>query len=179
MIEPAVIEESSVDAPAPPRPFSLPMTPSTNGAAASNGAAAAVVVGVPSSTRPRTTCPRCREALRIIYHEPSCLKCGYADYAYTPPQDRTAPRSLVSAGTEYVLRYFGDSPALAETLTYAKAVRHNNRVLYAVTCPFCTNPMVQASQSGKRREVREERYKCEEGHRVSLAPSKNGGLGWK
>ena len=30
-----------------------------------------------------------------------------------------------------------------------------------------------------RREVREERYKCMDGHRVSLTPKTDGGLGWK
>ena len=86
---------------------------------------------------------------------------------------------MVSAATHFVLRYVGDFPALSETLTHVRLVRVRNRVVYDVTCPFCGKAMVQSSLSGKRREVREERYKCEEGHRVSLTPGKNGHLGWK
>ena len=57
--------------------------------------------------------------------------------------------------------------------------RIRNRVVYAVTCPFCQSEMDQSSLSGKRREIREERYKCIQGHRVSLIPRKSGSMGWK
>lgn len=127
----------------------------------------------------RKFCPRCNSQLQTSYDEPECLQCGYVDYTYTNPLSYTKKKSIISAGTEYILRYVGDSETLMNTLTYVKVVRVRNRLVYGVSCPFCGRPMVQSSLSGKRREVREERYKCTEGHRVSLTPGKNGSLGWK
>ena len=125
------------------------------------------------------TCPRCEARLRIIYYEPECLQCGFADYTYTPPSSSNGKKSLVSTGTESVVRYAGQSPGLTKTLTYVKLMRLRNRAVYDVRCPFCDRPMAQSSLSGKRREVREERYRCVEGHRVSLIPGKDGSLFWK
>ena len=124
-------------------------------------------------------CPRCNSLLRMNYDEPQCLQCGFVDYSYTPPIDTSKPKSILSAGTRYILRYVGDFPSLNETLTYVQLRRVRNRVVFGVTCPFCNGQMDQSSLSGKRREVREARYKCPDGHRVSLTPAKNGGLGWK
>ena len=86
---------------------------------------------------------------------------------------------MISSGTRYVLRYVGDFPSLSETLTHVQLRRLRNRVVYSVTCPFCQGEMEQSSLSGKRREMREERYRCTDGHRVSLTPTPNGALGWK
>ena len=124
-------------------------------------------------------CPRCNSQLRVNYYEPECLQCGFVDYDYTPAFVIKKKKSIVSNGTHYVLRYVGDFPSLANTLTHVRLERLRNRVIYGVSCPFCNNEMIQSSLSGKRREVREERYKCEAGHRVSLTPNKNGSLGWK
>lgn len=124
-------------------------------------------------------CPRCDAQLRINYEEPVCLQCGFVDYEYVPPQVKRKKKTVISDGTRYVLRYVGDFDSLSQTLTHVQLQRMRNRVVYNVSCPFCTRPMVQSSLSGKRREVREERYKCTEGHRVSLTPAKNGSLGWK
>ena len=124
-------------------------------------------------------CPRCESQLRINYDEPQCLQCGYVDYSYTPPNAHKRKRSLMSKGTQYVLRYTGVSEILSDTLTHVQLRRFRNRAIYLVSCPFCSKEMTQSSLSGKRREVREERYKCDEGHRISLLPSKNGSLGWK
>ena len=82
-------------------------------------------------------------------------------------------------GTRYILRYVGEFPSLVETLTYVQLRRLRNRAVYVPTCPFCGGGMEQSSLSGKRREVREERFSCELGHRVSLMPDRNGDLGWK
>ena len=127
----------------------------------------------------RTHCPRCEARLRTIYHEPECLQCGYVDYGSTEEQPVNGRKSIVSTGTRYVLRYVGDFPPLANTLTHIQLRRSGNRAVYHVGCPFCRRPMEQSSLSGKRREVREERYKCTQGHRVSLTRRKNGSLGWK
>ncbi len=129
-------------------------------------------------TRQGRVCPRCTASLVMTYDEPECLQCGFADYTYTPPTPITK-KSLISAGTRYVFRYIGDSPNLAETLAYIHLRKIRNRVIYGVTCPFCQLQMDQSSLSGKRRELREERYRCPDGHRVSLIPSKNGNMGWK
>ena len=124
-------------------------------------------------------CPRCDSLLRINYDEPQCLQCGYVDYSYVPPNAYKRKRSLMSKGTQYVLRYTGASDILSDTLTHVELRRFRNRAIYLVSCPFCRKEMIQSSLSGKRREVREERYKCDDGHRISLIPAKNGSLGWK
>ena len=123
------------------------------------------------------TCPRCDSQLRITYHEPECLLCGYVDYDYTPKTNGAG--SLLSSGTRYMLRYVGEFADLSDTLAHIQVRREHNRVVFYVDCPFCSSPMEQTSLSGKRREAREERYKCSEGHRVSLTPWKNDSFGWK
>ena len=129
--------------------------------------------------RPLLTCPRCDSRLRFNYDEPICLQCGYVNYEYSAPDQIRRKTNLMSAGTRSVLRYVGESSPLSETLTHVKLVRLRNRVVYGVRCPFCSQSMTQSSLSGKRREAREERYKCSDGHRVSLTPGRNGALGWK
>ena len=124
-------------------------------------------------------CRRCHTRMVMGYDEPQCLSCGYADYSYTRETAARKKRSIVSTATRSVLRYVGDFPTLTETLTYVKLVRVRNRVVYAVSCPFCNAAMDQSSLSGKRPEVREQRYKCMLGHRVSLIPTRNGMLGWR
>jgi hypothetical protein len=140
-------------------------------------------VGPPASTEapsgPRQPCPRCAGALATTYYEPECLQCGYADYESTPVGANGGNKSLIATATKFVLRYVGDSPMLADTLTYVQLKRLRNRVVYGVRCPFCSGSMEQSALSGKRKEVREERYKCDDGHRVSLMPDRSGALGWK
>ena len=132
----------------------------------------------PSSTTNghRKMCPRCNTVLRINYTEPECLQCGYADYTYTPTSHIETSKSIIGTATRDVLRYVGDFPKLSNTLTHVKLIRVRNRVVYGVKCPFCNKSMDQSSLSGKRRQIREERYKCDDGHRVSLIPGNNGSL---
>ena len=132
-----------------------------------------------ASRKRNLTCPRCESNLHINYDEPQCLQCGFVDYTYTPPNAHKRKRSLMSTGTRYVLRYTGGFEKLSDTLTHVQLRRFRNRAIYLVSCPFCSKEMTQSSLSGKRREVREERYKCDDGHRISLLPSKDGALGWK
>jgi Zn ribbon nucleic-acid-binding protein len=127
----------------------------------------------------KKNCPRCSSLLKINYYEPECMQCGYVDYSYNPAVTSDSKKSLLGAGTRYVLRYVGDFPSLKETVAHVKLQRLRNRIVYGVCCPFCKLPMMQSSLSGKRREAREERYKCSEGHRVSLTPNTDGNLGWK
>ena len=127
----------------------------------------------------KDVCPRCETRLMMGYDEPQCLHCGFADYEYAP---KTPPRNgtnILSAATRYILRYVGDFPSLSESLAHVKLIRVRNRVVYVVACPFCNKAMDQSSLSGKRPEVREQRYKCMDGHRLSLVPGKNGMLGWR
>ena len=131
-----------------------------------------------TTTRRSRICPRCDASLIITYDEPECLQCGFVDYSYTPPI-QIGKKNLVSAGTWYVFRYIGDAPKLMETLTHVHLKRLRNRIVYGVTCPFCQKEMEQSSLSGKRREIREERYRCPDGHRVSLIPKADGSMGWK
>lgn len=124
-------------------------------------------------------CVRCSSRMLMGYDEPQCLNCGYADYSYNPTPKLDSEKSIVSTATRFVVRYSGDSPAFDETLAHVRVIRIRNRVAYAVRCPFCDKGMDQSSLSGKRPDVREQRYKCSAGHRVSLIPAKNGMLRWK
>ena len=124
-------------------------------------------------------CPRCDSRLTKGYEEMQCLNCGYADYSSEPDHLKSDRKNVLSTATKYILRYVGTFPSLVDTLTYVKLIRVRNRVVFAVNCPFCEKTMDQASLSGKRPEVREQRFKCLEGHRVSLVPIKNGMLGWR
>ena len=130
------------------------------------------------TTAIRTICPRCDTALRVNYDEPLCLQCGYVDYSYVADVERRERKSPLSQGTRYVLRYVGSYPYLADTLCHVKQIGTKNSFRYAVNCPFCRKPMHQTSLSGKRRDLRQERYKCAQDHRVSLTPCKDGSLGW-
>ena len=132
--------------------------------------------GIEAGPRSKS-CPRCSVRLFVGYHEPECLQCGWVDYDYQAPLQ--AQKSILGSATRYILRYVGEFPALSETLAHVKVVRLRNRAVYGVACPFCTKPMTQTSLSGKRREVREQRYECGLGHRVSLTPAARGSLGWK
>ena len=145
-----------------------------------NGNGVAATISPPAVVSDgRVLCPRCDTRLTFGYFEPQCPTCGYEDYHHLPPVDTNKKKSIVSSGSRFVLRYVGDFPALSETVAHVKIVRIRNRAVYSVRCPFCKTTMAQSSLSGKRRERREERYKCELGHRVSLTPGKNGMMGWK
>lgn len=125
-------------------------------------------------------CRRCSTPMVMGYDEMECLMCGFVDYAFT--RERSGRRrNLLSTATEYVLRYVGGSPSLAETLTHVKVVRIRNHAGYNVLCPFCSQSMTEASLSGKRPDARERRFKCTDGHRVSLVPGpdKSGVDGWR
>ena len=136
----------------------------------------------PNSSIPRSNrdalCKRCNMRMVMGYDEMECIMCGYVDYSYTREPTR-GRKNLLSTATEYVLRYVGDFPALAETLTHIKVVRIRNRAGFDVECPFCSQAMEEASLSGKRPEARERRFKCTDGHRVSLIPGKTGVEGWR
>ena len=132
----------------------------------------------PTVTKHQTQCPRCETRMIMGYDEPQCLNCGYADYSYTRITARD-PNNLFSAATRDVLRYAGEFTSLNGKLAHVKLIRIRNRLLHAVKCPFCDKTMEQSSLSGKRPEVREQRYKCMNGHRVSLIPGKNGMMGWR
>ena len=128
-----------------------------------------------------TNCPRCDTRLLMGYDEPQCPLCGFVDYSYAPISVIPELKGLLSSGTKTVVRYIGDSPGLKEVTTVVRAVREGNRLTHQVNCPFCPDGklMTQSSLSGKRREVREERFRCEESHRLSLTPKRNGHLAWK
>jgi len=127
-----------------------------------------------------TQCPRCSGRLYSGYDdEHKCVQCGFADYSRTPVGLGRPATNIVSSATRFVLRYVGDFTTLSETLAQARVVRLRNRAVYALRCPFCDEEMERSSLSGKRPDIREERFKCEEGHRVSLIPTKSGNLGWK
>ena len=137
-------------------------------------------VDIEKSRANKTHCPKCSARLHVTFEDAECINCGYVDYEYVAPQvGNTRKGSIISTGTRYVLRYIGEFPALTQVVTHVKVYRIRNRVVYGVSCPFCGSGMSQSSLSGKRREIREERYKCTSGHRVALCPDNKSELGWK
>ncbi len=126
-----------------------------------------------------TGCPRCDTALARGHYEMECLMCGYADYESATLTVTRNRKSIVSSGTIYSVRYGGGAKTLREVLTYVEVIGGRGRGAYRVACPFDRSLMVQTSLSGKRREKREERYGCDQGHRISLTPDKSGSLSWK
>ena len=142
--------------------------------------APATTTTTPTKYRDLEMCPRCNAPLIITYHEPECIQCGFANYHHEPPT-KIGNTNHMSSGTRYIFRYVGDAPLLTERLLHARLKRLRNRIVYSVTCPFCEVEMEQSSLSGKRREIREERYRCPDGHRISLIPLRdpNMNMGWK
>ena len=131
-----------------------------------------------TETGNRMYCPRCETTLSVSYEESLCMVCGYADYDYVSPNAKNGHQSMISSGTRYVLRYVGDFPFWRDP---------DSRQAQASSEPGCIRchlPLLQWGHgavilSGKRREMREERYRCTDGHRVSLTPTPSGALGWK
>ena len=130
-------------------------------------------------TRSRMECPRCEAPLRITYEEPQCLQCGYVDYCYTAPGVSAVKRSIMSSATRYVIRYAGTLSALTDLTAHVHIERVRNFVVHGVKCPYCNKQMIRSSASGNREGVQKGRYRCEEGHRVSVTPDRDGGLGWQ
>ena len=120
-----------------------------------------------------------RQQLSQVRGTDDDLQCGYVDYQYSPPEAAMAKKSIISTATGYVLRYVGPFPNLSDRVTNVRLLRFRNRVRYDVNCSFCNTAMTESPLSGERRELREERYKCSDGHRVSLIPDRSGSLGWK
>lgn len=129
------------------------------------------------------TCPHCDGALQVNYDELKCL-CGYRDPYRTV--SRHSASTFGFGGREIVLRYGGDCPALRE-LTLKMIVqrgeispeRTSTRLIQIPYCPWCGEPMAQCSLSGKRREILEERFRCELGHRISVTVDRRGKLVWR
>lgn len=122
-------------------------------------------------------CERCGTRLVMGYDEPECITCGWSDYSKTKVKQRSA--NVFSSATRYILRYVGDFPKLAHTLVHVRLVRSGNRAVFAVACPFCRKQMDESSLSGRRPDLREQRYKCLDGHRISLVPVKGNLFGWR
>ena len=134
---------------------------------------------ISSKNTGKLLCPKCSSIIVKSYYEPQCLQCGYVDYS-TPLKKIASPgNTVVGSATRYMVRYKGHSENFKEKLAHVKVVREKNRIIFNVDCPFCETSMEQTSLSGKRKDLREERFKCNQGHRVSLLPSKKSGITWR
>ena len=141
------------------------------------GSAAIAVAEPARRTHSPTACERCGTRLVMGYDEPECITCGWSDYSKTKVKSRSD--NVLSAATRFILRYVGDFPTLAHTLVHVRLVRSGNRAVFAVACPFCRQQMEESSLSGRRPDLREQRYKCVDGHRISLVPVKGSLFGWR
>lgn len=141
------------------------------------GSAAIAVAEPARRTHAAPACERCGTRLVMGYDEPECIECGWSDYSKTKVKSRSD--SVFSAATRHILRYVGDFSTLAHILVHVRLVRSGNRAVFAVACPFCRKQMEESSLSGRRPDLREQRYKCVDGHRISLVPVKGGLFGWR
>ena len=88
-------------------------------------------------------------------------------------------RFLGAAATRFILRYVGEFPNLADLLVQVKLARSKDGVALDVACPFCKGQMYRESLLDKRPNVREQQYRCDDGHRISVASAEGGRLGWR
>lgn len=135
----------------------------------------------------KVKCPRCEAILTQSYisEPPNCVRCGWEDYSYEEPKARKA-RNRFLGGTTHKLRYMGTRESPASNFVIDVELRHvpredgrGGKMVAFPECPFCDDPspMEQTSLSSKRKEIREERYRCPNGHRVRLM--KNGVGYWE
>ena len=80
--------------------------------------------------------------------------------------------------TQHVIQYGGGLRALTETSIYGKVARRGNSAGFDIPCPFCSQATEEVSLSGKRREGKERRFKCADGHGVLVRESSNGMYVW-
>lgn len=141
---------------------------------------------------PLAKCPRCHARLFTCREllESNCFYCGFADYSapiLPPGEIKGGFRSLARV---FFIRYkkkevtkwgyqesvFNKGFPLRLRMT-TKALEtgkvgntDSSKIILIPTCPFdgCGDEMAASSLSGKRRDRREERYKCPAGHRISL-----------
>ena len=136
---------------------------------------------VESQNGRRNYCPRCSHIMRITYHdqEPECWTCGYVDYTYTPLTQ--ARESILASGTQFLVRYVGNFPNMKDRLVHIQLARGcvTTVVKSHPFCPFCDQVMELFSLVGKNRAVSEDRYQCDQGHRISLLRDLKGDMGWK
>ncbi len=131
------------------------------------------------SKKDKLHCPKCSSTIVKTYYEPQCLQCGYVDYSSELDKIESPGSTVVGSATRYMVRYKGHSENFKDKLTHVKVIRIKNRIVFDVNCPFCDSSMEQTSLSGKRKDLREERFKCDQGHRVSLVPAKKNGIAWR
>ena len=99
-------------------------------------------------------CPRCDARLFLNYGEPLCVHCGYVDYNYTPPQEAKAKKSLLYGGTNYILRYVGESESLREKA----GVRAGKADFVTESSSVCPAPGAKSQCNNRRCRARGGRY---------------------
>ena len=126
----------------------------------------------------RLVCPRCDNGMVVVYDELDCMICGYVDYSWTPPSAR--PRRLNrGAEVRFRLPYVGSFKSMQGNVILARLDRTTTKQALDISCPFCGNCMEQTSLTCSGKGVREERYICDQNHRISLMRDREGGLGWR
>ena len=128
-------------------------------------------------------CPRCYwTPLLTNFDEIKCVQCGYVEYltrVELTAAESNADESIDIASetfraTTYAVRYAGAFEAQKSKVVYVTAYAEPNMkkrdAQLRVKCPFCESgaAMSPASLSGKRRRQNEARFRCEDGHRLSL-----------
>ncbi|MDP6714208.1 MAG: hypothetical protein QF368_06255 [SAR202 cluster bacterium] len=126
----------------------------------------------------RMVCPRCDSGMVAVYDELDCMICGYVDYSWTPPSSRSRGAGR-GAEVRYRLPYVGDSSSMVGNTIIVTVDRRTTKQPLNVSCPFCDGGMEQTSLTCSGKGAREERYICNQSHRVSLMRDREGGLGWR
>ena len=127
---------------------------------------------------PLRACPRCgSSALLTNYDETTCVNCGYVEYLAPPDMDIAADDPAAMRGpafraTTYVARYGGpfseQKHRLVYVTTYAYPDMKKHDAQLRVKCPWDSLEMERSSLSGKRKRHNETRFRCPDGHRLSL-----------
>ena len=129
-----------------------------------------------TATAAADACPRCNSLTLRRYDETTCPACGWVKYE---TEERVSEATPVTRITERVIRYKGEFAAMRDTRVRVRIARRKTKLVSYPFCPFCGAEMRESSLSGKRRDIREERYACPLGHRISLVPTRNGGQIWR
>ena len=124
-------------------------------------------------------CPR--DGTRLHAEErgyPSCLTCGFEDYAYTLPKRRRDN----AAGLMAQIRYIGFAAHLMDLTITVRAKRHQQSTSGIVTvpsCPWDNKDMKAVPRNGFGKEKDERTYRCGKRHKIILLSSANGDWrGW-
>lgn len=147
----------------------------------------------PENTPPGQTivlkgCPRCCDgALSFDGEEWICIHCGNEDYFRARPSLESfrsrlsfdhAPEQTASYAHDGTYQRMRQVTVRYKTVIKFVAGGNTKRTILA-WCPFCGGAMDQTAPTPRMRNAGESRFRCGEGHRISLFAMQNGDMVWR